>query len=231
MKTAEGDRSEASSVCLRAAVPTLEEGRTFARYLDQAAEGFFRFWLGPRFAELVARAFLEPDHDLSHQRVTFAEKDGAIVGMVSGFTSEQHRTSSQRPLKQAVGGPPLRMTLISILLAPLFRILETIAEGDFYIQAVAVDPAARGQGVGSILLDAIEDDARAAGCARLALDVSGKNVGARRLYERRDMVVDSRWPRRLRLPPLEHSCVESLEVTIQPLLLFGTCTLARQGKC
>ena len=34
------------SIILRAAKPTLDEGLAFARYLDEAAEGFFRFMLG-----------------------------------------------------------------------------------------------------------------------------------------------------------------------------------------
>ena len=36
------------SIALRAANPTFEEGQVCARYLDQAAEGFFHLWLGPR---------------------------------------------------------------------------------------------------------------------------------------------------------------------------------------
>ena len=67
---------------LRAANRSLEDGLMFARCLDQAAEGFFRFMLGRRAAEILAKAFVEPDHDLSYQYVTFAECDGRIVGMV-----------------------------------------------------------------------------------------------------------------------------------------------------
>ena len=36
------------SIVLRAANPTFDEGLAFARYLDEAAEGFFRFMLGRR---------------------------------------------------------------------------------------------------------------------------------------------------------------------------------------
>jgi len=180
------------STVFRAANPTFDEGRVFARYLDTAAEGFFRFMLGRR----------APDHDLSFQNVTFAECNKVVVGMVSGYTAEQHRRSSGRTLKRAAGRWNLRMMVVSILFAPLLRIIDTIGDGDFYLQAIAVDRELRGDGVGSALMGLIEDRAVASGSARLALDVSAKNESARRLYEHRGMTVESQWPKRLAIPGL-----------------------------
>jgi ribosomal protein S18 acetylase RimI-like enzyme len=185
---------------LRPAEPTVEEGQAFACYLDEAAEGFFGFWLGRRADSILAQAYLQPGHDLSFERVTFAERDGALAGMVLAYTAEQHRLSSTRPLEQAAGRWHLRMTTVSFVLAPLFKILHTMGDSDFYLQAIAVDPAARGAGVGSALMDLTEANAIASGAARLVLDVSATNAKARRLYERRGMTVESTWPRRLRIP-------------------------------
>ncbi len=89
------------------------------------------------------------------------------------------------------------MTAVKMLCAPLFRILETIADGDFYLLAIAIDKELRGEGVGSALMDSTEERARASSSTRLSLDVSAKNEGARRLYERRGMTVESQWPKRL----------------------------------
>ncbi len=188
------------SIKFRTANPIFEEGRVYARYLDQAAEGFFRFMLGRRSVDKIATAFTQPGHDLSYKNVTFAEREKVIVGMVSGYTAEQHRRSSDRPLKQAAGRFNLRMMVISTLFAPLFRIIDTIADNDFYIQAMAVDKELRGEGVGSTLMDFIEDHARANGSTRLSLDVSAGNKGARKLYECRGMTVESQWPKRLAIP-------------------------------
>jgi ribosomal protein S18 acetylase RimI-like enzyme len=77
-----------------------------------------------------------------------------------------------------------------------------MADGDFYIQAIAVDSERRGDGVGSVLWDACEERARVSGSVRLALDVSAKNEGARRFYERRGLTVESQWPKRVPLPGL-----------------------------
>jgi ribosomal protein S18 acetylase RimI-like enzyme len=192
-----------ASIKFRTANPIFDEGRVYARYLDQAAEGFFRFMLGRRSIDIIATAFILPGHDLSYQNVTFAECEKIIVGMVSAYTAEQHRRSSNQPLKQAAGRFNLRMMVVSTLFAPLFRIIDTIADRDFYIQAMAVEKELRGEGVGSALMDFVEDHARAVGSTRISLDVSAGNENALKLYERRGMTVESQWPKRLSIPGLK----------------------------
>jgi len=178
----------------------LDEGLVFARYLDEAAEGFFRFMLGSNSEQIIATAFLQPDHDLSYQNVTFAERDNVIVGMVSGFTAEQHHRSSRQPLKEAAGRDSIRMRMVLMLFAPLIRIIDSIEDDNFYLQAIAVDKKLCGDGVGSVLMDFYEERAQANGSTRLSLDVSAKNTGACRFYERRGMAVTSQWPKRLPIP-------------------------------
>ena len=191
------------STTLRPANPTEDDGLAFARYLDEAAEGFFRFMLGGRAKHIIAAAFVHPDHDLSYQNVTFAERDNVIVGMASGFTAEQHRCSSRHSLKQAAGWWNLRMRIVLIVFAPLMRIIDSISDGDFYLQAIAIDRELCGNGIGSVLMDSLEEHARVSGAARLALDVSAKNEGARRFYERRGLTIESQWPKRLRMTALQ----------------------------
>ncbi len=54
------------SIVLSAAKPTFDEGLACARYLDQAAEGFFHFMLGRRAWDIIANAFLYHYLDLSY---------------------------------------------------------------------------------------------------------------------------------------------------------------------
>ncbi len=170
------------SVILRPAKPEFGEGLQFAYYLDQAAEGFFRFMLGRESESIIATAFIESGHTLSHENVVFAEVDTKIVGMSSTFTEKQQRTFSEQPLRRAAKRNAIRLKLVRILFAPLWRVLETIPEGDFYLQGIAIEPELRGTGIGSILMKDIENRAKASGSNRLSLDVSAKNDGARRLY-------------------------------------------------
>ena len=125
-----------------------------------------------------------------------------ILLKVVGYTAEQHRRSSRQPLKQAAGRFNLRMRIVQILFAPLMRIIDSIADGDFYVQFIAVDKDLRGDGVGSVLMDSAEERTRASGSTRLSLDVSAENEGARRFYECRRMTVESQWPKRLAMPGL-----------------------------
>ena len=159
--------------------------------------------LGRRAGRIIATVFAQPDNDLSYENVTFAERDNVIVGMASGYTAEQHRRSSRQTLKRAAGRCNLRMRIVLILFAPLMRIIDSIADGDFYIHAIAVDKELRGEGVGSALMDSLEERARASGSTRLSLDVSAQNEGARRFYERRGMNVEFQWPKRLAIPGLK----------------------------
>ncbi|MEZ6091211.1 MAG: GNAT family N-acetyltransferase [Pirellulaceae bacterium] len=48
---------------------------------------------------------------------------------------------------------------------------------DFY-----VDPAIRGQGIGRMLLNAVEDEARLTDCCKLTLEVQQHNLRARSVY-------------------------------------------------
>ena len=189
-------------IVIRAANPTYDEGLSCGRYLNEAAEGFFRFMLGRQFEQTIAKAYTQPNHSYSFQNVSFAENNSRIVGMALGFTAEQHRQFSDQPLKDAAGYLALRMRVVKTLCAPLMRILNTLADGDFYLLAIAVDKELRGEGIGSTLIDSIEDRAVASGSTRLALDVSAKNEGSCRLYERRGMTVESQWPKRLVIPGL-----------------------------
>jgi ribosomal protein S18 acetylase RimI-like enzyme len=192
-----------STVTLRAAKPIYKEGMVCARYLDEVAEGFFRFLLGRRFEAILGRAYLQPGHSYSFENVAFAERDGLIVGMSLGFTAARHREFSDRPLREAAGLTAWRMRAVMALCAPLMRMLNTLAEGDFYLLSVGIDEEHRGEGIGSLLVDSIEEQAHEAGSTRLSLDVAAKNVGARRLYERRGMIVESQWPKRLPLPGIK----------------------------
>ena len=51
------------------------------------------------------------------------------------------------------------------------------------IHDIAVSPAARGQGIGRLLLTRIEQDARALGCCKVTLEVRSDNARAMGLYQ------------------------------------------------
>jgi ribosomal protein S18 acetylase RimI-like enzyme len=70
------------------------------------------------------------------------------------------------------------------------RLLSREVDNDrFLLDGLCVEPDARGQGVGTALLDAISAEARVRGYKAVRLDVVDTNPRARALYEREGFVV------------------------------------------
>ncbi|MFV0515167.1 MAG: GNAT family N-acetyltransferase [Jhaorihella sp.] len=68
-----------------------------------------------------------------------------------------------------------------VLLAPLER---KVQPGTLLMDGIFVEAAARGTGIGGLLLQAVKDRARELGLSRVRLDVIDTNPRARALYER-----------------------------------------------
>ena len=155
---------------------------------------------GAKFAEVIADTFATPAHDFSFENVLVAERDAVIVGSAAGYTAQQHSDCSDEELTKARGFPALRMSLVQLVFGGLWRFLNTIESRDFYLQSIAVNSECRGEGIGSMLIHAMEKRAADTEATRFVLDVAETNEGARRLYEGRGMTVQARWPGRLPIP-------------------------------
>ncbi len=73
--------------------------------------------------------------------------------------------------------------------AALWLLGREVDNTRFLLDGLCVDPDARGQGVGTALLDAISAEARARGYRAVRLDVVDTNPRARALYEREGFTV------------------------------------------
>jgi len=80
-----------------------------------------------------------------------------------------------------------------------YAIAHAVA-GEAELLNIAVDPANRGQSIGSALLDAIGAQCQGSGATEMCLDVRDSNTSARQLYESRGFVVVGRRPRYYRFP-------------------------------
>ncbi len=179
---------------IRPARPDPDEGRIFARFVNEIAEGGFRIMLGPRFVEVIAHAFVQPGHGMSYEYTSFAERGGRIAGMVSGYVEGEEHESEDDALMIAPGNR-LRRRMGAAFMRWRWRMIGHPFPGQFYVEFLIVDAALRGQGIGAILMDAMEARAREAGVARLTLDVAVKNTRGRRFYERRGMNRVPNWPK------------------------------------
>lgn len=107
-------------------------------------------------------------HFLHHSNWRVAECGGLLAGAVSGYL-----------LPPAADAPAPAVDLVAGLSE-----LKAIAEGTWYIAAIALYPEFQGQGLGAALVADAEAMARAAGQSRVTLLVNSVNPRAEALYRK-----------------------------------------------
>jgi GNAT superfamily N-acetyltransferase len=136
-------------------------------------------------AHRVARAsFRSPRTLHSHRQAVVASEDARIVGVViaaPGVEWRRRRVWTGVVMLRA-GLVRARALLRSGVV--LDRLTPPVPADSVYVASLAVAAEARGRGVGSALMAAVEAEARRRGAARLALDVHRANVGGRAFYGR-----------------------------------------------
>jgi ribosomal protein S18 acetylase RimI-like enzyme len=126
-----------------------------------------------------AEAFLCDVIDSSHV-ISAISQDGQLLG-VAGFKTDSGAFvgGGIRDLMRHYGlfGTIWRVSLLAML-------ERKTAPGVLLMDGICVDSAARGQGVGTLLLNAIMDHAKGENLSSVRLDVIDNNPRARALYER-----------------------------------------------
>ena len=157
--------------------------------LDEASGGLFTTMLGPRAHTILATAAAQREHAYSFEHAVIAEVNGTRRGFCQRFPYGTPSGTSQ--LMKAAGIRSLRAGAIAVLGWPVFSALDKHSPGEWYLQAIAVQPEARGSGVGRALFGDAFERAAGAGCETLALDVDVTNVRAQALYARLGLRVES----------------------------------------
>jgi ribosomal protein S18 acetylase RimI-like enzyme len=106
------------------------------------------------------------ESDYSYENCTVAERDGEIAGMMHGYAMHVPEGGNQED------DPVLR------------PYAELELDRSFYISALAVFEAFRGQGIGTKLMDVAFARAKALGLLHVSLICFERNEGAMRLYQR-----------------------------------------------
>ena len=132
------------------------------------------FVLGPKYRALsFITSVLRADHGICAH-----DDNGRLLG-VAGFKTSYGALvgGSFRDMRKIYGwiGAAIRVALLETL--------ERDVENErFLMDGLFVAPEARGQGVGTALLDAISDEARRRGYREVRLDVINTNPRAKALY-------------------------------------------------
>jgi ribosomal protein S18 acetylase RimI-like enzyme len=176
-----------ADLCLRAATPG--DAAFLAWGLDEAAGGVFAALFGGRSGVILAAVMAQRGHQLSYEHVTVADAGGEAVGFCQGWPAGT--PAADAAIARAAGLRALRAAALGLFAWPVVSALGRHAPGDWYLQALAVTPRARGAGVGRRLFADALERAAAARSAALTLDVDAANVRALALYERLGLSVVS----------------------------------------
>ena len=128
----------------------------------------------------------------SYEHSHFIEASGETAAMALVFTYEQMRREQLRSLLFILRYLKLNILTQMLYLYRSSQILVQIAEGDSYLAHIAAYPKFRSLGLGTRLLEVIEEEARTTGSRRMVLDVETYNMEAIKLYERLGYTIEQR---------------------------------------
>ena len=163
------------------------DDRAVAALMYETAAGRYDLYTGDRDRALkvLSRTIPRPGNDTSRDGVTVVEIDGQVAGAVASFPAVEEVARRRRFLWRALLRRPLWRWPRILHNARLGEQISPDPGHDaLYIDALASDERFRRRGVGTALLDASAERARALGLRKLALDTGAANAPARALYER-----------------------------------------------
>jgi ribosomal protein S18 acetylase RimI-like enzyme len=181
---------DARGVIVRPARPEDAEQAAYLMYLSGPGPSE-TIWGGP--ASNAIRVWWElfsiPHHMYSHSYALIAERNGQVVGLLLGLDPKSWE------MAQRAMGSEIRFKWLKIIrlwhlprligaIINMARTFEPLSNEDYTIQALAVLPEARRQGIATRLMESAADQARSKGLKRIVLDVLVENKDARRFYER-----------------------------------------------
>lgn len=176
-----------------------------ARLFWEAFKGKLSLPMGP---EAKALAFIEGQ---LRPQFSFSAYDGdRLVGLV-GFKSDEGGLLGGDYRDMAAVYGYVGAIWRSVILSMFERKLE---DGHLLLDGIFVARSARGKGVGTLLLAAIEDFARFELRTEIRLDVIDTNPKAKALYERKGYVASGQVKSRLLKPILGFSSATTMILTL-----------------
>jgi len=170
------------TIRIRPATPVPAEATAFARLANMASHDILADVIGPGYEQRLISRFLRDDMLYSYRQVWFVEDNDGIVAMLHAFTGRQKATLPEETEQERALTRPEAAVLVQWQLQPVFDFIDTVPEEAFYVQFLAVNPPARGNGYAGKLIAHAESLARETGSATLELDVEIDNAAALKAY-------------------------------------------------
>ena len=137
-----------------------------------------------RAKTIITRLFALPGHRFSYEVTQLAIYDGRIIGLMVIYPGKKHGKLDKKLDRLVLKQYRLRGKFaLAVRAWPLMWVKE-VSRDEFLLGNLAVRSRYRGKGAGSIMLGQVEEVAKEAGYAKVALRVAIENQAARKLYER-----------------------------------------------
>jgi ribosomal protein S18 acetylase RimI-like enzyme len=167
-----------------------DDGDAFVRMMLASGDVFAAVW-GRRHEALLRHLLGVPGTLYSADLTLLAETEKAVAGMLLGYTAREtaeRATATRRAVRRFLG---LRYYPCVARLSIVHRALPAVADDEYLVAHVAVEPAFRGHGVGGELVCIAAGRARRSDCRRVVLDVRENNLVAIGFYEKLGFSVTS----------------------------------------
>lgn len=164
---------------IRKAMP--EDSQSFVNLFLLSAP-YFPIVFGKNIVYNLWELFQRRKNLFSYEHTFFAEIDGERAGMLLGYdwNTKNRENLNTGLMLLRFGG--FKMLLLTPTYLKFNNTVGQFEKGEYYISNVAVYEIFRGKGVGRLLMQLAEDEAKNCGSMKIVLDVERGNVNAINFY-------------------------------------------------
>ena len=155
----------------------------FANLILYTGEDLFFSIFGKNVKEILKKLYIVKRNQFSYEFTNFIFFEEKISGMVLSYSYDEKSKIDLNTGYLLIKIMNLNFLKIFPNLLKSFNVLGKIDKEDYYISNIAIYPEYRGIGLGTKLLNFIEDLAKNRKLKRIVLEVEKKNLNAIKVYE------------------------------------------------
>lgn len=155
----------------------------FTNLIIYTGENLFYSIFGDNFKEILKKLFIEKGNQFSYKFTNFIFYDEKITGMVLSYSYDEKKKIELNTGYFLIKIMKLNFLKIIPNLLKSYNVLGKIDKEDYYISNIAIYPEYRKIGLGSKLLNFIENLAKNRKLKKIVLEVEKENENAINVYE------------------------------------------------
>ncbi|MBU4377152.1 MAG: GNAT family N-acetyltransferase [Candidatus Omnitrophica bacterium] len=169
-----------------------EDAHHFSELVILTSSEMFPIVFGSSVKKVMKSLFPHKRHYYSFDRCFFAEINGRVAGMAQLHKLIARKGQTVRLSFLLLKYLNWRLPAKVVNLLKLDRLIKDVARNDCYLSNVSVYPEFRSFGIGTKLLEALEEETKSIGKKRVVLHAETHNRRAISLYERLGYKIESK---------------------------------------